>query len=150
MNKPDPIKKELDEVKKCNGGVLRPSDVVEFAKKNKASELNKKFNWDVAEAAQEHWLWQARRIINVHYIVVKDRGDGKPIEMRSFVIEQPTEGVSERGYISTEKALSQPASRERVLGDILERLRSVIKSYPMPELDPITKAIDRVASEIGR
>lgn len=137
------ITKELQAIaKSAPGGVLHPSEVIDFAKKNKSSALNKQFNWDVAEAAQEHWLWQARRIINTHYVVVKNRGDGKAVEMRSFVVAPQTDGGGERGYVATERAISRPESRERVLNDILDRLRSIIKSYPMPELDLISKAID--------
>jgi hypothetical protein len=66
--KKEPIKrrreKELEQIRRGNGGVLRPSDVVAFAK-NKKTALHSYFEWDDSKAAAAHRLEQARELIRV-------------------------------------------------------------------------------------
>lgn len=62
---------ELELIRQQNGGILRPSDVVEFAR-NPDTALHSKFTWDDTTAAHQYRLWQAREIIRV-VVTVPDR-----------------------------------------------------------------------------
>ena len=64
------IQEELDVICKANGGLLRPVDVVEFAR-DTDTELHSRFTWDDTAAAQSYRLWQAREVIRVGVVTVK-------------------------------------------------------------------------------
>jgi hypothetical protein len=57
-------KEELIAIARKNDGVLRPIDVVEYAR-DKNTALHSSFEWDDNKAAEEYRLWQAREIIRV-------------------------------------------------------------------------------------
>ena len=116
------IETELNLIRREHGGVLDPSDVVDYARKNKSSELHGRFNWNVSEAAREHWLWQARQIIRVH-VQVLDRGDGSTAPMRAYF---NTADEPERGYRPTKPALSHEETRARIITAQLDRLESIL------------------------
>lgn len=68
------IKKELELIRKENGGILKPNDVVTFAEDPKTA-LHKRFEWDDNKAAHEYRLEQARYIIRVAVIVNPSTGE---------------------------------------------------------------------------
>jgi hypothetical protein len=136
------VKQELNKIRRQHGGVLNPSDVVEFARVNRKSALHSRFDWDDATAAHEHRLLQARHIIRVH-IEVLDRGDGEAVEMRAFV-RLPTE----EGYIATKPALTNKETRREILLMQLDRLESVYTSHPLAELSGVKAAIDSVRAKL--
>ena len=69
-------KKELDTLYK-KYRLLRPCDVVNFAKNTKTA-LHKHFEWSNSKAAKEYRLHQARQLITVYVIVVDE--NQKPIQ----------------------------------------------------------------------
>jgi hypothetical protein len=56
------IADELEAVARIHEGLLRPMDVVDYAR-NPNTVLHSKFEWDNTKAAEEYRLWQAREII---------------------------------------------------------------------------------------
>jgi len=75
--------KELNVIYQKNNKLLRPCDVVNFAK-NPKSALHKHFEWDNTKAAAAHRLHQARQLITVHVTVIKNTS--KKINMVSVKI----------------------------------------------------------------
>lgn len=57
--------KELERVRKKNGGTLLAENVLEFAKSPKTA-LHSCFEWDDSKAAHMHRLEQARKVIRVY------------------------------------------------------------------------------------
>jgi hypothetical protein len=134
------IKKELEQIRKANGGELTAEAVVAFAKSNKKSELHGRFSWDVKTAAEAHWLHIARNIIRVHIEVI-DRGDGEKTPMRAY-FNPVVEKDESRSYTPTRTALSHEDTRRTIIVTQCDRLDAILSSYPLPELDAIGRAID--------
>lgn len=73
-------KQELELIRKKHDGVLKPADVVDFAR-NPATALHERFEWNNTKAADEYRLWQARELIRV---VVKVADDKETIPLRLY------------------------------------------------------------------
>lgn len=131
----------LDELKviKGNKPAIDPEDVVAFAA-DPDTALHARFEWDDSKAGHMYRVEQARHILRVYVTVVDDGGNKAP--MRMFAVLREQDGGS-TGYRTTEDVLSDPLARAELLLGLLHRLDSVCKSYPLAELDPIRKAIDR-------
>jgi len=63
------IQQELESIRRSAGGLLRPEDVVEFARSPETA-LHEEFTWDDSEAAHQYRLWQARQVIRVNVTVI--------------------------------------------------------------------------------
>src|SRR5947207_42729 len=61
-------RQELELIRSKNKGLLRPHDVVKFARDPK-TDLHSHFTWDDSKAAAEYRLEQARRIIRVAVVI---------------------------------------------------------------------------------
>jgi hypothetical protein len=135
----DKVAEELRSLRGDNAGVLDPERIVDFAS-DPETALHAKFEWDDSVAGHKHRIWQARQLIRV-YVTVLDTGKGaEPIRMYVTTVqseEQPG------GYRLTEEVLGDEEARHSLIIGQLNRLLSIIKSYPLPELKPIEAAIDR-------
>lgn len=65
------ITQELEQIAKKHNGLLRPADVVQFAK-NESTRLHSCFEWDDTKAAEAYRLAQARNIIRVNITVIEN------------------------------------------------------------------------------
>lgn len=74
------VYKELEIIRKKSGGLLRPEDVVEFAR-DESTALHAKFEWDDTEAARQFRLAQAHQILRVAVIVHEET----KVPIRAFV-----------------------------------------------------------------
>lgn len=131
---------ELELICKRNGGVLRAADIVEFAK-NPETTLHSEFNWNIKEAANEHWLSTARRIVRAVVHIVGEDGDG--ILVRTYVNLLPDRG--EISYRMLEDVLSDEEMTNQMLSDALRELTSFRRKYAtLKELAKVHAAIDEV------
>lgn len=117
-------------------GMLHAEDVVEFARTHKTSALHGQFEWDVKKAAMEHWLWQARRLVQIYVV----SGDGKPL-LVSLTLDRSNGG----GYRKmTDVVASKPLS-QIMLDDALRELQRVRTKYErVSALTAVWTEIDRV------
>lgn len=131
---------ELERIRAANGGVLRPRDVVAFAR-NKKTALHGRFCWDNRLAGERYRLEQARDVIRAE-VVVLDPGDGTMRNMRAYVSL-----LSDRGgdsYRSTANVLSVRAMRETLVQQALDELRAWGARYhELRELADVYAAIER-------
>ncbi len=119
----DPIVSELESIRKKYGGVLKPADVVRFAR-NKSTALHSRFCWDDTEAAKRYRLWQARDIIaSVTFIPSK----GGNTRIRAYVSLRPDRG--EDSYRAVVDVLSVDEQRSQMLHDALEDLKMLRRRY---------------------
>lgn len=146
MTEADRLQSELElaQLEKQKGGILTPEDVVEFAKANPKSATHKRFDWDLKSAAYSHWLEQARNILRV-WVRVVDDGDTQK-EMRATVsVSAPTpDNPQAREYQSTEIVLSNEETRRQLIYNTLRRIAGILRSYPIDELSPLSKQVDRL------
>lgn len=110
---------ELESVRKSNGGLLRPPDVVEFARQNPESALHSQFEWDDSKAAEAHRLWQARQVIAV-VVVSNDQADRN---VRAYVSVPGDRRRVGGGYRPVEEALSDRSMREAVIDEVETNIR---------------------------
>jgi hypothetical protein len=132
------IARELESIRSADpDGVLRPEDVVEYARDPK-SELHQQFEWNDTEAAAAYRLVQARQIIRVR-VTLLDTGDGEET-VRAYVSLYPPS----RGYEETADTLATKRGRRDLILKLLDRMLAIAQSYALPELKPITRAIAAV------
>jgi hypothetical protein len=124
-----------------NDPVIDPEKVIRFAK-DPTTALHEKFEWDDGVAGHEYRLWQARQICRV-YVTVLDTGDGQQESVRMFVNVGSRSEESERGYRPTEEVLDDAEARRELVLAQLTRLWNIYKSYPLPELKAVGRAIER-------
>jgi hypothetical protein len=129
------VARELDNIRSANpDGVLRPEDVVEFARDPK-SELHRHFEWNDSEAAAAYRLTQARQLIRVQVTMI-DTGEGEET-IRAYVSLSPPPS----GYSETVDMLSTKRGRRALILKLLDRMLAIAQSYRLPELAPVTRAI---------
>lgn len=88
------IRQRLRQIAKGNRGRLTPEAVIEDAKA-KDSPLHGQFLWNVKQAAYQHWLEQARGLIQKYRVVVTEEKISAPEWVRD-----PTAQNHEQGYVS--------------------------------------------------
>lgn len=129
---------ELNEIAKLNDGILRPEDVIEYAR-NKNTELHSRFNWDDDEAAHLWRLHQARNLIRI--VVSYEKHSGKIC--RAWVSLSPDRDGSGGGYRSMVTVLSNEEMRARLLSDAKEELEVFKEKYSvLKELAKVFEAIE--------
>lgn len=136
-DKKQAILAELNQIR-GNAPVIEPEAVVRYAS-DPDTALHGEFEWDDSKAGHQHRLWQARQVLRV-YIKVVDTGDGKEVPVRMFynIVDEETS----RGYMPIEDVLSDEDRRLELISGQLERLWNIYKSYPLPELKPVARAIE--------
>lgn len=136
------VLRELEFIKKQKRRDLRPEDVVEFAKENKRSELHRHFEWDDGAAADKYRLDQARNIIRVHVTLVTPPGANRTVSVSAFVSLPDNRG---NGYESIVDVMNNEERSTVLLQDTIRRLMQIREISLFPELDDVTKAINKAA-----
>jgi hypothetical protein len=140
------IAEELANIQQAHGGMLRPVDVVAFAKQNKRSALHGQFEWDDTKAAEQFRLVQARYIIRLAVVVIGE--DAEPVRaLVSLTTDRPKGG----GYRSIESVLADDDEREQLMNDALLDLNRAKRRYAaLTKLQPVWDALDRVQVQAER
>lgn len=115
---------ELIRIAEANDGELRPCDVFEAARPE-SSPLHNVFNWNVEDAAYQHNLELARRLIRV---TVRYIGDD-PTPVRIFVsltVDRTQEGG---GYRYLAAVMSDKNMRAQLLRDALDEMKRFEAKY---------------------
>lgn len=132
--------------------VVTPESFLDSARAEK-SPIHPLFEWDDSVAAEHYRIQQSRKILTSIVKVVVPPEEGKTIEKdnqkRQVAFVNVTEGVAKRGeYITTEKALSQPETRQIVLNNALRELLAFKNKYEsFSELAELFSVIDKCVVE---
>ena len=143
-NKINKIKKELEEIRKANNGLLRPEDVVRFAK-NKNTALHSRFTWDNNEAAERWRLEQASEIIRkVRVIVIPNKNQDRVVKVRKYV-SLPSDRKDGSGYREINKVLTEKELK-------LEYIKSVQDEFEQfrNKLENISTAVSVIAKKLSK
>ena len=139
----DTIEQELELIANKHGGIVRPIDVVEFAK-DPSTQLHGRFEWDNATAAHEYRLWQAREIINV-YVHVEPRIN-EPV--RVFVSLDSDRAQPGGGYRRLSDVLSDDEMIAQLLRQALRDLHRIKRNYgQLKQLTKVIQAVDELFAE---
>jgi len=137
------IRAELDVICQHNGGLLRPDDVVKFAR-NKRTALHSEFEWDDSKASAEYRLEQARRVIRVLVTVLPSPHAGQE-PVRAYVSVCSDRVQPGGGYRSMADAMTNEEMRSELVTEALGEVQRWRRKYErMRELVPIFRAIDKV------
>jgi len=147
VEKPDAIDLELLEIQEEHGGLLRPVDVVAFAK-DPDTALHGRFEWDNEKASQEYRLWQARQIIRVR-VTVLDMG-GETISVRAYQSLPSDRAEDDGGYRSIGVIMAAPEMRRQLLESARKEMTYFrLKYHVLSELAGVFKAMGRVEGRLA-
>lgn len=130
------VSRELEIIRKQNHGILRPVDVVSFAR-DPQTALHAEFEWDDDKAAEQYRLEQARQIIRCAVRVI---GDGRP-PIRAYVslLSDRQAGDSYRDVFDV---MSTPSLRDQLLAQALREAESWRLRYEhLVELQSVCREI---------
>ncbi len=131
--------KEMERVRKSNGGALTPEVVLESARTHN-SALHGHFEWDDAAAAEEYRLSQAGELIRAITVDISHSNVEPPRTVRAFV---SVEREGTRSYTSTLHAMTDAELRAQVLATAWRELLALREKYAgLEELARIFAAID--------
>jgi len=115
-------KSELDALtSRSRDGKLHPTEVVKFARKA-STALHKAFEWDDGRAAAKYRIDQARNLIQVYTI----NFDGMPTRAYVSIEADRSRGG---GYMPTQDALAEEATRELLVGQFKAEIRRVLRQF---------------------
>lgn len=141
------VLQELQFIEQENG-ILRPEDVVAYAR-NKKTTLHSKFTWDDGKAAYQYRLWQARMLINVAVTVI-ERDDVRRVT-RAFVSLTTDRGNTGGGYRGVVSVLSNAEYKAQLLKDAMAEAQLFRRKYrALSELAKVFDAIDELSREAER
>jgi hypothetical protein len=101
------------------GGHLYVDKVWKTAQANPSSALYGRFNWNLEEAAIEHWRTTARQLIREFRLVVETTNTEREIEVRQFVRDPATR----QGYRNTTKLKNSPEMAAASLAEMVSKTR---------------------------
>lgn len=116
---------ELEELRRRHGELLKPEDVVEFAR-DPTTALHAKFVWDDTEAARRYRLQQAGEVIRLVITVYEEAS--KVHRIRAFV-SLPSDRAQGGGYRSTAEVMGDETRRGEMLQDALAVFQAARKKY---------------------
>jgi hypothetical protein len=140
------VRSELELICQSHGGVLRPEDVVVFAR-NKRTALHSEFEWDDAKASAEYRLWQARTVIRVAVTVLPSpHADQEPV--RAYVSVASDRVRPGGGYRPLADVMTNDEMRSEMVIEALNEVKRWRRKYDrIRELVPIFRAIDKVEAK---
>ena len=142
MNKTELIKQELDQIAEANDGLLRASDVVEFAK-NPKTALHDRFDWDNTEAAHKWRLHQARQIIRVSVTVIEN--PKAETEYKAYVSLYDDRKMPQGGYRPFKEVMLDTNHSKQLLKQAHREFKLWQGKYKnLQELAPVFEAMDAV------
>jgi hypothetical protein len=137
MKKNEQIKSELEAIASEHGGMLRPSDVVAFAR-NPKTALHGRFEWDNDKAGDAYRLYQAREIIRVQVTVT----DNNPIPIRAYVSLRDDRKQEDGGYRTMSDVMRTKNLREALLREAYNDMEIFLRKYEaIKQLAGVRRAI---------
>lgn len=144
----------IEKVREKNKGEVTAEALVAAAKA-KRNPLHPEFTWDDSEAANEHRLEQARRVLRSLVVIRDDLSTDRP-QRQYEVIRKPQEasedGKRERdkyAYRTMEDIMADPDHRAELLGRALRELISIRTRFrDLQELAVVLRAIDEVIESV--
>lgn len=133
---------ELQDIAKRHNNLLRPRDVVDFAR-DENTALHGYFTWDDGEAAEKWRLFQARQVIRVSVDMITPE---VPKPARVFVSLIEDRKQTDGGYRFTTDVLSDAEMRAKLLREAKAELDGFRRRYHMlaVELAPVFAGIEKV------
>lgn len=137
----DARREEIAALMAKNGGVVRPADVVAFARDARTA-LHSLFEWDNSQAAEKFRELQAASYIRA-VVRVLPRESGDPVMVRAYVSLSSERGTG--GYRAVGEVLSDEELRAQMVRDALNEMQAFARKYRhLSELAGVWLALDAV------
>jgi hypothetical protein len=138
--------KEVERIRKANGGDVDPEAIVQAAKA-KRNPLHNEFEWDDKVAAHEYRLHRGRVLLSSIVVIRDDVVSDRPQRVYHHVkkkSEHPEE-KPKRVYRTAEQCLQDDDTRAELLGRALKELISFRNRYrDLQELAVVLRGIDQI------
>lgn len=142
--KKDDVLKELTFIAQEHEGMLRPEDVVEYAK-NKRTVLHGCFTWDDSEAAIQWRLQEARMLIRVAVTVLPNEEE---TTCRAFV-SMKDDRYSGLGYRPMLSVLTNDEQRATMIQEALAEMEVFKAKYKnLVELASVFEEMEKVSVKL--
>ena len=140
---------ELKRIIESNGNRVDAHRIVDEAA-SPMSPIHDAFEWDDSKAAEEHRLWQARKLVgSLQFRMISS--DNREVTGRMFVQISKPEGGTRRDYTLTTYALSQVDMRAEVLRTALLELAAFRRKYAdLSELAQVIHMIEIVEKKFQK
>jgi len=137
------VVQELKIIQKQNRGILRPLQIVEFAK-DPNTALHSRFEWDDSKAGHEYRLWQAREIIRVRVKMFKQNDEMTTIRVRELVSLPKDRKTPGGGYRSIDDVMKKPHLRNQLLDSAFQDMNRFEEKYRLlSELTEVFEAFEK-------
>ncbi len=131
---------ELELIRKKNKGLIRPEDVVEYAK-DENTDLHSRFDWNDDIASVKWRLHQARNIIRMVVIVEENTKES----YRMYVSLNDDRDSETGGYREIYSVLSDKELRNQMIVEAKQELDIFRNKYSaLEELKTVFEAIDKL------
>jgi len=138
------VREELEAIRDTHGGVLRPEDIVEYAR-DEETELHSRFEWDDEKAGHEYRLWQARQIVRVTVIYEEHIQE----TVRCYVSLADDREKKGGGYRALVDVMSDAELRSKLLQQAWDDFMGWKRKYnQLQELAPIFEAAEKAKGSI--
>lgn len=153
---PESISEELLLIQEMNGGLLNPLHIVDYARSTNTL-LHNKFEWDDSKAAEEHRLWQARKIISLELVIVNKKASKRQKLSAKITTEKDSQKTvrafvslmddrnKDGGYRGIHNVLSNEGLRAKLLDEAKkDMLIFRRKYYLLRELNNVFCEMDKI------
>jgi hypothetical protein len=141
MESMNQVAAELEQIRAMNGGILRPTDALEFAR-NPETALHGKLEWDDAKAGHAHRLEQVR--ILIRRVMYSYSSEPDKVETRLYH-SLPTDRVDSGGYRTVGDIMSSVDMRTQLLDAALADADRWMQKYNgLEELSGVFAALENV------
>lgn len=139
---PRAVRKALEDIRLANPeGLLVMAEVVEAAR-DESSPLHLFFNWDIALAAYQHWLNQARALVRTIEVIMPDDPEESLIPRYiSLVSDRKRNGG---GYREASQVFSNKELMEELEVTAKKDVEAVLRRYQM-----LTGFVARIRKVMG-
>jgi len=144
--KSDPAAVSKRIAKLAKAGPVTPDAFIEDAK-NPKSPQHIDFQWDVNEAAMEHWRYTARNMIRSIRVITEEAPDAIPRRLYIHVSDE----IGGAGYLSSELVMSRADLRQQALDQAFSLLEGVQRRFnELQELSGVFQAIEEAKRARGK
>jgi hypothetical protein len=148
------VRERINQLAAKNDGHITPEIVLEDAR-DPTSPLHDCYNWDINQAAHEHWIETSRRLIRGVRVVIKEE---KVIIRAPAYVRDPEVASDAQGYVSVAKLRnSEDLSREALVYEFtraaaaLRRAREIAAALSLREyMDVMLEQIELWTSQLQR
>ena len=116
--------------------------------KDASNPLHKWFTWDDTEAARQHRLREAQKLIQ-SLTITYVHGPKEPVRVFTILEKQPRKSVNRTVYTTTAEMMQDPLTREQLINDAIADLVRFRKKFAtLIEFKRLVESIDEVMDEL--